>query len=130
MELQISNSVATQLFNEDIGLSPGVNLFEGRMPADVINCVVVIMTGGEQPDRYVTARRSSTFQIMIRNTDYDAGLQKLTQVRNAFHGLSEQRISSIHFQWCYAISEGGALGQDEAGNELFSINFQCRIRSV
>ena len=122
-----SNDLATHLFNEDIGLSSGVNLFEGRMPTTPITCVTILETGGIEPDKYVPFK-SPTFQVLIRSTDYPTGKALLNNVRSAFHGLANQTVGNTFFQWVWAISEGGHIGQDDAGNELFSINFQCRTR--
>lgn len=105
----------------------GTNLFKSYLPDDPVNAVVIRETGGPQPSNELPIKKP-TFQVEIRNTSYSAGRAKLSAVRALFHGINSTMIGSTFFFYIEAISEGGHLGRDDNGNELFSINFLCETR--
>ncbi len=120
--------VAQHLHNQGIGVL-GTSLFKSYMPETPDNAIAVIATGGTKPDEYLPLK-SPTFQVLIRNTDYQAGDAKLQAVRTALH----QKINTllidggIYFYKILAIAEGGPIGRDENARDSFSINFQCETR--
>lgn len=105
------------------------DLFEGNLPDSPDSAVVVIETGGTQPERELPFK-SPTFQVYIRNQGYSAGRTKLDAVRALLHAIQNQTIGSTYFYYIFAISEGGHVGRDDNSRDLFSINFQCKTRAI
>lgn len=126
--MTLIEELAQHIHNQGIG-SLATNLFRNYLPDSPDIAMCVIDTGGTQPDEYLPTKEP-TFQVYIRNTTYSAGKTKLDAIRSAFH--QQQNVSLINgetfFYFIMAISEGGYLGRDERGRDLFSINFRCRTR--
>lgn len=124
--MSLVSDVAIYLQTESIG-TLGTNLFYSYLPANVEAGVVVLDTGGPQPDPYLPTKEP-TFQVLVRAASYDAGKTKLDAVRTALHQVVNETIGSTYFYFILAMSEGGHIGLDESGRDLFSINFHCRTR--
>lgn len=124
--MSLISDIATHLQTNSIG-TLGTDLFYSYMPADVGNCVVVMDTGGTEPDRYLPTKEP-TFQIYIQNSSYDNGKTKQDAVRALLHQQKNVTIGSIYFYFIMAISEGGHLGRSADGQDEFSMNFQARTR--
>lgn len=125
-------SLATDVANyidSNTSLTLGTDLFISRLPGSPTTCVVVYETGGMQPDGDApTQLKEPTFQILIRSSDYATGRAYLDTMRSLFHKLIETDVGGTHFLNCFLVSEGGHIGQDDAGNDEFSINFVALIR--
>lgn len=132
--MALIDDVAQHLHNQGIA-SLGTTLFQSYMPdkggdtENYDNLVAVYDTGGLLPDPYLPTKEP-TFQIMIRNTSYATGKSKLDAVRTALHQQQNVQLvpNGTFFYFILAQSEGGHLGRDESGRDLFSINFRCRTR--
>lgn len=112
----------------------GTNIFINRLPDSPAAAIAVIDTGGAEPDTQVPVKRP-TFQVLLRNTNYDNAKAVLNSVRDGLHnkfpGNSTTGLltaGGTHILSMMAISEGGSIGQDEAGRDLMSINFICKTR--
>lgn len=104
----------------------GTSIFVGYMPPD-INGIAVLDTGGSQPDKYIPTKEP-TFQIFIRSTNYDTGKTLLEAVRSDLHRKANITLGETFFYFILALSEGGHLGREENGKDIFSMNFQARLR--
>ena len=126
--MSLISEVATYLQSQGLG-TVGTNIFYSYMPDSVAPCIGVFDTGGAEPDRYIPTKEP-TFQIFIRSTSYAEGKAKLDSVRSALHQQKNTLLSSgeIYFYFIFAISEGGHLGRNPAGQDEFSMNFHCRTR--
>lgn len=122
------DDVADYLEDQAVG-TVGTNIFVGYTPESPDACVVVLDTGGTEPDKYIPTHEP-TFQVFIRATDYSTGKAKLEAVRTALHQKANLNLvaGGNYFYFILAISEGGHLGRDENGRDLFSMNFHCRTR--
>lgn len=115
-------------FLEDNGLGTvGTNIFSGYMTDDD-NIVGVFDTGGEAPNKEVTAIHHPTFQVLVVNTNFDTGQTKADAIRTLLHELRNTTIGGHYYYYIFAISEGGHIGKDEVGRHSFSLNFQCKTR--
>lgn len=115
---------------EDQGLGTvSTDIFVGRLPASPDSCIAVINTGGTSPSIDIPDK-TPTFQVLVRNTSYEAGENKLAAVRAALHQFQNSTLvtGQTYVYYIYAISEGGHIGLDESGRDEFSINFQCKTR--
>lgn len=105
----------------------GTDLFYGNVPGKMEAGIVVLDTGGPQPDPDIPTK-NPTFQVFIRAARYVTGDAKRNAVRAALHQLANTQLTGTYFYHILAVSEGGHIGQNEAGQEEFSINFQTLIR--
>lgn len=124
--MSLISDIAQHLHNNGIG-SLADSIFYGYSPADKDVVVSVLDTGGNNPDMYIPVK-DPTFQIFIRDINYDSGKAKLDAVRALLHQQTNITIGSIYFYYIFAIAEGGHLGRDDAGRDLFSINFRAKTR--
>lgn len=130
--MTLIEQVATYLIEQGVATALGTDIFIGRMPdnATAPDAVIAVLdTGGPSPDIDIPTK-SPTFQVFIRNTDYDTGKAKLDAVRTALHNFYNDYLvaGQTFIYYIHALSEGGHLGQDEAGRDLFSMNFLCNTR--
>lgn len=117
------NDIADQLATNGRG-AVGTSIFVGYMPPDT-NGIAVLDTGGMQPDKYIPTKEP-TFQIFIRSADFSTGKALLDNIRSDLHRKANVTYGGTYFYFILAMSEGGHLGRDENGKDLFSINFHCR----
>lgn len=121
----IADDIADYLAGQGIG-TVGTDIFVGRVFGDPDNMVVVLATGGPQPNVNIAGLKEYTFQVFIRNTSYSAGNTKLEAVRTALQVKINLSLANHRALNILAQSEGGHIGQDEEGRDEFSINFRCR----
>jgi len=128
--MSLIDDIAQHLHNQGVG-SLGTNLFKSYTPESPDACVTVLDTGGVEPDRDLPTE-DPTFQVFIRSSSYAAGKTKLDAVRTALHQQENTQLglgsSASYFYYIFAIAEGGHLGRDDVGRDIFSINFRCHIR--
>ena len=105
------------------------NLFQGYMPESPVTAIAIFETGGVEPSMYLPIT-DPTFQVLIRAADYTTGKNLLTSIRALFHQKYNVRLvpSGIYFYSIDVNGEGGHIGRDEVGRDMFSINFICKIR--
>ncbi|HYD35555.1 MAG TPA: minor capsid protein [Vitreimonas sp.] len=120
--------IVDYLDDQGIGTT-GTNLFEGYIPDAPDTCIAVLNTGGTRPDPDIPTK-SPTFQVFIRATSFAAGQSRLDQVREALHRQSniEFVTDETYVYYVLALAEGGHVGRDENGRDLFSINFKALTR--
>lgn len=128
--MTLIEQVATYL-DDTLGLGTiGTDLFIGYAPdseSTPDSIIAVLDTGGTAPDPYLPTY-VPTFQVFIRSDNYDNGKATLDSVRGLHQLVGELVSGQTYFYYILAISEGGHLGRDEAGRDLFSINFRCKTR--
>lgn len=126
--MSVISEVATYLDDQGLG-SEGVDIFHSYLPDTNDPAIAVLDTGGMQPDHYLPTKEP-TFQIFIRAASYALGKAKLDAVRTALHQKANINLvaNGIYFYFIFAMSEGGHIGRNAAGQDEFSINFQARTR--
>lgn len=120
--------VATYLQAQGIGTIAS-DIFIGNMPDLPNNCIAVINTGGIAPSIDIPDKRP-TFQVLIRNTDYETGELKLTAIRTALHQFMNDYLVNGQ-TYVYSIflnAEGGHIGKDVNGRDEWSVNFNSKTR--
>ena len=122
------DEVAQYLAENEVG-TLGSSIFEGYLPEQEGTTIAVMNTGGLQPDIYLPTKEP-TFQVFIRTNDYETGLTKLDLVRELLHQQNNVQLvdDGIYFYFIFATAEGGHVGRDDTGRDLFSINFRARTR--
>lgn len=107
----------------------GTNIFEDRVPGSPINCIVVRDTGGSELDGDDTAKlKRPTFQVYVRNTSHSTGEALIRSIKTLLHEVIETDIGNTHFLNIFAVSEPGHIGQDDAGNDEWTVNFTALTR--
>lgn len=129
--MTIIEQIATYL-QDDLSLGTlGTDIFIGFMPDDSSTAdaiIAVLDTGGTGLNSNIADLKFPTIQIMIRDVDYDTGKAVLDSVRG-LHGLFGNLVSGQdYFLKLHALAEGGHLGRDAQGRDLFSINFTAEVR--
>lgn len=127
----IIDDVANYLASNGIG-TLGVNIFEGFLPQGVDQAVAVIKTGGDRPNIDLPVEHPS-FQILIRNIEYDTGEAVFNKIRDLLHNqynMQFQNGSSIYFYYCRLRADGGFIGKDAKGRDSWSMNFECETRGT
>lgn len=124
----VIDDIAQYLATNGVG-TLGTDLFKSFVPSTPDDCVTVLDTGGVKPDADIPTK-SPTFQVYIRAASYSAGRAKLDSVRALLHQVANQNLvaNQTYFYYILALAEGGHLGRDANGRDLFSINFQALTR--
>lgn len=103
------------------------NIFTTYQPSSPASCVTVLETGGPEPLE-IAGIKSPTFQILVRNSNYDTGKTKFDSVRSRLQSVKNTTIGNTFFYYILLISEGGHIGRDEPGRDEWSLNFRAQIR--
>ena len=104
-------------------LTTVANLFIGSMPSTSDNVVCLYNTGGYARSMSGTFVEEPTFQVMVRNTSYEAGEALCETIAALLHGKSTTHLLMVEQQ-----SEVLDLGRDENSRSEFSIKFRCYYR--
>src|SRR5690554_3362517 len=124
------NGVGT--FDED----SGNDIFINKQPPDPDNCVTLVGQPGTTltTSRDVPELQFPRFQLLVRNTDYDAASRKFQEARSVLHGIVGKRLPEnepvVRILRCHVEQEGGPLGEDEQGRSEISCNFICEFHNL
>jgi len=83
MKMSIDD-IANEIISNITGLTLGINIFKGFMPEKPDNCVLLLDTGGAEPDQYLPTGKP-TFQILVRNKSYETGYELIQSIVNLLH---------------------------------------------
>lgn len=125
--------LADYLETQGIGYAtaqPGhpVDIFVNKQQPDPDNCITLLGEVGPPANPSVPELMFPRFQVLVRNSDYQAGSAKLRAVRTALH---DKLAISLQNFFCYVIraeQEGYPIGEDDRGRPEFSIHFGAEIR--
>jgi hypothetical protein len=135
----VANDIIDYLVARGICTAAGTDIFNGLIPDNVNNAVMVLETGGPAPSIDLPLD-DITFQVYLRNTDDATGRALLKSIHNALHqnqtGSGSTSFGALRFDntyanyyyYIYAQSEGGHIGKDDVGRDEFSINFITKTR--
>lgn len=114
--------IAQYLQSNGIGVL-GTDIFLGQLPASSDNVIAVFEYAGEPPDLHSNIEYPG-LQIMVRNKSYDAGRQKIEQIRNVLHGVTETVINLHRYLLIRANQSPAFLQRDENNRAIFVCNFR------
>lgn len=123
--------LADHLDSHGAGDSTGanVNIFVSSYPDDPDNMIALLgLPGSEMPNKYIGEFEYPRFQVMIRNTDYEAGAGKMREVRDLLHDQLAIELVNFYVLRIQAQQDGYPIGRDEKGRYEFSINFTAQHR--
>jgi hypothetical protein len=120
----VAEIIADKLEDAGVG-TVGTNIFIGTLPDENNNCLAVIDTGGMESDHDVPIAEF-TFQVLIRNSVYSDGRDLIDDVYNALNQVANVTLDSTYVYTIIAVNPGAHIGRDDAGRDMFSINFKCK----
>jgi hypothetical protein len=123
----IINEIANEIAENIAGLTLGTNMFKGFMPEKPDDCVLLLDTGGAEPDRELPMG-SPSFQILVRNKSYSAGDAIMKSIVDLLHQKMNETLGSTYFYTIFLMGEAGYLGRDAKGRDEWSVNFICQTR--
>lgn len=126
--MNLYQQVITYLEEQGVG-TKGTDLFYSQMTDSPVNQIVVLATGGAEPDRYLPTA-DPTFQILVRNKTYTTGQSKIDAIITALHQKANLELvdSEDYFYYIFLMGEPEHLMKDEKGRHIWSMNFICRIK--
>jgi hypothetical protein len=107
----------------------GVNLFEAFFPPNPDSATASLETGGTKPEIDIPLY-SPSFQVLVRSTAYDLGRTQCDLIRSLLHNQYNKQfvVGGIYFYFTRLIADGGHIGQDATGRDIWSMNFECLRR--
>jgi len=117
------DDIALYLQQKGIG-TIGTDIFKGQLPAAPDNAIALFEYAGEPQDLTDANLEYPGLQVLVRNKSYAAGRQKIEQVRNVLHGLTETTINNVRYLLIQAKQSPEALPRDENGRAIFVVNFR------
>ncbi|SMB97778.1 hypothetical protein SAMN00808754_1941 [Thermanaeromonas toyohensis ToBE] len=116
------NDIAAYLQANGVG-TVGTDIFLGQLPATPDNVAALFEYAGEPPDLHSNVEYPG-LQVLVRNKNYAAGRQKIEQIRNVLHGLTETIVNGRRYLLIRARQSPEALPRDENGRAIFVCNFR------
>lgn len=106
------------------GLSSS-EVFVGNKPTQIDSCVVVLDSGGDDPD-YNEVYERPTIQVYVRSPkeDYVTGAQKAEQVKDALNKLTNTEVNNTRYVAIWLLGHILSLGPDDNGRHQFTVNFR------
>jgi hypothetical protein len=127
----IIDDVATYLTENvtETTLVKGTNLFKGFIPDSPSAAVCIYDTGGATPDMDIPTG-NPTFQILVRDTDYEAAHDLIKEICDVLHNKYNVELvdGETYFYSINLLGEPGQIGRDEKNRDEFSANFICKTR--
>lgn len=119
-----------------LGLTFSTDLFVGREPSDVANCVTIFDTGGGPPQLTVGINQQNEFyeypsiQIRVKNTSYVTGYNLANTVIETLHGRAGDVFNGSLYTVIYCANGPALLDWNENNKVRFIMNFNLQRRSV
>ena len=115
-----------------LDLTYGTNLFIGREPAKVDECVIVFDTVGFPPQLTLAGKGEDYFypsiQIRVRNNKYTDGYDLIKNIMTSLHGRANETWNGTLYIVIYATSEPALLDWDDNKRVSWIINFNLQRR--
>lgn len=124
--MEYLDDIADYLQSLGIG-TVATDIFVSYLPDSPTNAVGLTDETGEEPDHDLPTD-SPNFQVTVRNQNVTGGRAKLRAIRNALEPTSMKQIGSTFFMYILAMNEGGHVGRDDTGRDIFTMSFRCKVR--
>ncbi len=128
---RLVDNLLAYFVTQGIVATPGTDGFIGGLvEGGQDNVVSIDQTGGALPDRDIPTEEP-TVQVSVRNTDYDAGLDKITSIYDALHQKRDDLVleaGGVDVMTCFAMQSPVHLGKDENTRHIFTCNFVFKVR--
>ena len=120
------------LANAGVGvIAPTPNpwpMFEGQLPADPDQCIMVRKPGGPRPEVKIAIDYPS-IQVLVRSTrqGYDEASDKVEEIKLALHAIPSSPVQFPDLTSCLLAGEPAFTGYDENNRPIWSANFNCIV---
>ncbi|MGB9613900.1 MAG: minor capsid protein [Fervidobacterium sp.] len=101
----------------------GINIFLGQLPAKPDDIIAIFEYAGEPPDLHWQGEYPRV-QVMVRNISYEKGREKIEEVKNILHGLSEKILDNKRYLLIQALQSPFFMQRDENSRAIFVCNFK------
>ncbi len=115
-----------------LGLVFNADLFVSDFPPEDIsqaNIVSLYDTGGEAPDSNMTYERS-TFQVRVRNSDYDTGYDLAKDIMRYLNVQEDVDVDESRYIGVWATSDIFFVGRDDKRRTILTVNFRAHRTTV
>lgn len=115
----------------------GTNLFAGREPTSPSNTLTLFdVPGGNRllykkrdlNDLGSDAYEYASFQIRIRNADYEQGMLQASEIIDILHGVGNEIVGGSLYTVIQAVDNPALLEWDEDNRAKIVVNFQLQRR--
>lgn len=117
------DDIALYLQQKGIG-TIGTDIFKGQLPATPDNAIALFEYAGEPQDLTDANLEYPGLQVLVRNKSYASGRQKIEQLKNDLHGITETTINNVRYLLIQAKQSPFFLERDENGRAIFVVNFR------
>ncbi len=131
------NSVAKDICNllngvSSLGLTLATDLFYAIEPTDPSNCVTLFETPGEGSDLTmdITTYYRDSFQVRVRNVDYDTGYNLAKDIEEYLNGINHTIINGTTYNIIECSTSPVLLDFDDNNRPRFIINFNVQRKEV
>jgi len=108
---------------EDFGYGTvGEDIFYSYMPAEPVDCISVIQTGGLKPAPWERLEYPG-IQIIIRNEDPDTAREIADGILADIGGIGHFTINDTIYHYIEPTSSPNDVGMDEQNRKIFTISF-------
>ena len=115
--------IVTLLENAGLGTS-GTDIFAYHSPPDVHNCIIVYPSNDPPPvDPQTPYYYRGKFQVIVRNADYNAGIEICKAVQAALT-INETETAQMKVKQCRPLYQARIYRRSGSGALEMSINFQ------
>lgn len=125
--MTFADDVVNWLATQGVGTVAGT-LFQGQLPPDPLDAILVVETGGRTFDR-VRRVQPLTLQVISRGTSYAAARTAAWRVHALLDSPStSRRMGTTKVLYSKAIQPPFALGQDARQAWKFSCNYEFLVQ--
>lgn len=125
--MTFADDVVNWLATQGVGTVAGT-LFQGQMPPDPLDAILVVETGGRTFDR-VRRMQPLTLQVISRGTSYASARSAAWQVHTLLDSPPDSRLmGATKVIYSKAIQPPFSLGQDERQAWKFSCNYEFLVQ--
>jgi len=122
-------NLAAYLQAQAIG-TVATDIFIGGLIDSPDNQISIDQTGSVEPNRE-NPIKDPTVQILVRNTAYDTGLNKITAIYDLLHQKNDSIVleaGGVDVMACFALQEPTHILKDESDRHIFTCNFVFKLR--
>jgi hypothetical protein len=130
----LAQEVASLLGSAEVGTfdpyGPDGDIYVGLLPADPIECIAVIPSGGFQSPSSTDVDRP-TIQVLVRKASPIDAYETAMKIYDVLNGLHQTYLPGGTFCIiCVPLSLPFGLGQSENGMYLYTTNFAFDIQTL
>lgn len=127
-----SVDIKDMIVSGSLGLTFGTDLFVGREPSDVNECVTIYDLPGSGPNLTLQKDTSNYYFsgvfLRAKYNDYRSGYNILKSIQEYLHGSYDLLVNSTLYTLIQSIQDPELLENTDNGGFVFLINFDIQRR--